>query len=513
MFRSFYLAGFECATGYNVQGQWIDQLAATQHDRQAEQDYARLAEADIHAVREGIRWPLVDHRGRHDFSSALAFVNAARLHHFDVIWDLFHYGYPDDLDPFSGEFVERFAAYCRAAAFFVRRHLPAGPWFFTPVNEPSYFSWAAGEAGLFAPHCKGRGFELKVNLARACLRGLAAIREACPEARIVNVDPICRVLPRTDSPDEERRARSFNEEVVFQFWDMVSGRLLPELGGRPDCLDVVGLNYYWTNQWELDRAGTPLAADDPRRVPLAQLVRQVWERYRTDVVVTETSALDAERAPWLRELSAMADQLLDDGVQLGGICLYPILGMPEWHAREQWTRMGLWDLEPEQQELQRRVCAPMLDALWEAQRQHEARRVGSRRTLSLPRTGDVPFVVAGTMVLQVARPQLGYELRLVRADQPYRLWVAATGVRAGSGIVRHVSTADSLPVLADVLRRLTPERIAREHGRSFSPSARDASDAWRRDLAWLLRDRARLERLAAGTQPEPVTPETAFGRY
>jgi hypothetical protein len=31
------------------------------------------------------------------------------------IWDLCHYGYPDDADPFAPDFAERFARYCRAA--------------------------------------------------------------------------------------------------------------------------------------------------------------------------------------------------------------------------------------------------------------------------------------------------------------------------------------------------------------------------------------------------------------
>ena len=39
MFRSFYLAGFECATGYNMHGEWIDQIAATEHDRHVDADY------------------------------------------------------------------------------------------------------------------------------------------------------------------------------------------------------------------------------------------------------------------------------------------------------------------------------------------------------------------------------------------------------------------------------------------------------------------------------------------
>jgi hypothetical protein len=368
LFRSFYLAGFECATGYNVHGEWIDQVAATEHDRHVDEDYARLESVGIHAVREGMRWPLIDRAGRYDFSTVQPFVAAARRHGFDVIWDLFHYGYPDGSDPFSRGFCERFATYCYAAARYVRERMP-GPYYFTPVNEPSFFFfWAGGEVGRFAPHARGRGFELKVALARACLRGVEAIREACPEARIVNVDPICRVVPGTTEPAAVEHARRFNEEWVFEFWDIMSGRMMPELGGDPARLDIVGLNYYWTNQWELGRESIPLDDDDPRRVPLADLVRTAWRRYGADVVITETSALGDACARWVHELSEMAEQLLDEGAPLGGICLYPILGMPEWHAQDQWTRMGLWDLEREQQALERKACKPMLEALQAAQR-------------------------------------------------------------------------------------------------------------------------------------------------
>lgn len=362
MFRSFYLAGFECATGYNLHGEWIDQIAATEHDRHVDADYARLTEVGIHAVREAIRWPLVDSDGRYDFSSAEPFVAAARRHELDVIWDLFHYGYPDDLDPFGDAFAERFADYCHAAARFVVARSD-GACFFTPINEPSYFAWAAGEAGRFAPHAQGRGFELKVALARAALAGIAAIRGACPWARIVNVDPICRVVPADGDPAQQEHARWFNEEAVFEFWDIVAGRSMPELGGSPQQLDIVGLNYYWTNQWQLGSESEPLSDGDPRRVPLAELVRAAWERYGTEVLITETSALGEARAPWVHELSAMATQLLGAGVPLTGICLYPILGMPEWHDREQWTRMGLWDLERDQHALMRVECRPMIEAL------------------------------------------------------------------------------------------------------------------------------------------------------
>ena len=376
MFRSFYLAGFECATGYNMHGEWIDQIAATEHDLHCDADYARLAEVGIHAVREAIRWPLVDRGGRYDFSSVEPFIAAARRHEFDVIWDLFHYGYPDDLDVFSEEFAVRFAAYCHAAAVFIRDHME-GVCYFTPINEPSFFAWAAGEVGRFAPHAQRRGAELKRALVRAVLRGIDAIRAACPAARIVNIDPICRVVPADGTPAACEHARRFNEEWVFEYWDMVSGRVAPEMGGGAQYLDILGLNYYWTNQWQVGLEGVPLAADDVRRVPLADLVRNAWRRYGCDVVITETSALGEARGPWIHELSLMAEQLLADGIPLAGICLYPILSMPEWHARDEWARLGLWDLEREQSVLERKACMPMLQALRHAQRRVRRQRNGS----------------------------------------------------------------------------------------------------------------------------------------
>src|SRR5215213_2830325 len=102
MFRSFFLAGFECATGYNCHGAWIDQVAATNHDLHVDEDYRRLREVGIFAAREAIRWPLVD-RGarRYDFSTVAPFLRASRENGVEVIWDLFHYGYPDGVDLFD----------------------------------------------------------------------------------------------------------------------------------------------------------------------------------------------------------------------------------------------------------------------------------------------------------------------------------------------------------------------------------------------------------------------------
>jgi beta-glucosidase/6-phospho-beta-glucosidase/beta-galactosidase len=366
MFESFFLAGFECATGHNVHGEWIDQVAATQHDRFADKDYRLIRDVGIRAAREAIRWPLVDRRGRHDFSSVVPMVESARRHGVEVIYDLFHYGYPSDVHPFDDDFVRRFADYCHSAARFVRGRSD-GPCYFTPVNEPSFFAWAGGEVGLFAPHATGRGPDLKFRLAEAAIAGIDAIWAACPDAQIVNVDAICRVVPPADAPDMEGAVAWFNEQVVFESLDMIGGRLYPELGGSPRHLGVVGVNYYWTNQWELGRDGAPLPDEDPRRAPLRDIIRNVWERYGVPVLISETSHVGEKRGPWLREVASEVEALLGEGVPLLGVCLYPILGMPEWHAQTEWTYMGLWDLEPDGDALVRTPHVPMLEALREAQ--------------------------------------------------------------------------------------------------------------------------------------------------
>src|SRR5947209_18133459 len=105
MFRSFFLAGFECATGYNVHNRWIDKIAETQHDRFVREDYARLSHCAIYAAREAVRWPLINPKvGKYDFSSLDLVLAAAHEQDIELIFDLFHYGYPNDVDLLSDEF-------------------------------------------------------------------------------------------------------------------------------------------------------------------------------------------------------------------------------------------------------------------------------------------------------------------------------------------------------------------------------------------------------------------------
>ncbi len=144
IFRSFWMAGFECSCHRRGDSRRLDVIAATGHDRFARQDYDRARRLGMETVRDGARWHLIERSpGRYDFSSLLPMVRAAREAGVQVIWDLCHYGWPDGLDVFRPEFVDRFADYAREVARLIAAETDDTPWY-CPVNEISFWSWAGG---------------------------------------------------------------------------------------------------------------------------------------------------------------------------------------------------------------------------------------------------------------------------------------------------------------------------------------------------------------------------------
>ena len=359
---SFFFGGFEGTAGW-IQGRWVDAITATRHDCHIDGDYALLARHGMACVRESIRWPLIEEVcGHYDFSSVLPFARGARRHGLDVLWDLFHFGYPRFTHPLDPAFPDIFSDYCRAAAIFLRDNSD-GPFLIAPVNEPSFYAFAAGTAARFAPYLDDAGWELKVALARAAISGVHAIRAVLPHCRVFSIDPLCRVVAPPDDHSRDEEIRDFNERLVFQSWDMLSGKLLPELGGSPDILDVVGINYYWTNQWEYGRPDAPLHPADPRHAPLHELVRTAWERYGRDLIISETSHWGEARAAWLSDLEREALHCLSDGLALRGICIYPAIGMFDWYDGNRYAPMGLWDLDTQSADLSRVPHSQALDCV------------------------------------------------------------------------------------------------------------------------------------------------------
>jgi hypothetical protein len=375
IFPTFFLSGFECSSF-----DWKDQgrrnvTAELRHDVHADEDYALLSPLGIAVAREGIPWPFVDKgNGEYDFGAIDPFIAAQRRHNILPIWDLCHYGYPSDVDPWSDDFVRRFAAYARAAARYVAEHAHHGPLCFTPINEPTFWGYMGGEWSWCAPFGKTADDRRRwtMQLAKADIAAVKAIRADFPDARFVHIDPLIWVVPPRDRPDWADEAHRESYEDAYIAWDVISGLKNPELGGSPEVIDILGFNNYSFGQMEYSGGGKPNAALEPgddRIRSVCELLVEAWAKYRRPCIVAETSGLFGGREQWLNDITCECLAAINQGVDLHGICLFPAVDMQDWHTGE-WLHMGIADIEElPDGSLMRKPFLPYVQALHRWQKQ------------------------------------------------------------------------------------------------------------------------------------------------
>ena len=328
LFRSFWMAGFECSSHRRKDGVRLDLLRATRHDRFALQDYRSLREIGFLSARDGIRWHKVEKiPGKFDFADWLPMVDAAQEAGIDVIWDIFHYGYPDFHDPRQDDFIKAYAAYAAAVA---EKHLShtGQPIRAVPLNEISFFTWAL-EVGYFPPEL-GNDHPIgwmKRRLVQSAVAAAAAMEDVCPGRRFFWAEPLIHVAPHDRSSAERRNAERMRQSQ-FEAYDMLLGLKAPELGGHPAMVDAIGLNFYPHNQWYYDGPTIPMGHHEYR--PMRDMLVEVWERYGKPIFISETGAEGTARPAWLHYVCDEVRAAMANGARIEAICLYPITDYPGW---------------------------------------------------------------------------------------------------------------------------------------------------------------------------------------
>ncbi|MFL6353162.1 MAG: hypothetical protein ACJ74Z_15125 [Bryobacteraceae bacterium] len=339
IFRSFIQAGFECSTHKLGTGRRLDLLASTQHDRLAREDYRRLHALGIRTVRVGARWHLIEqHPGRYNFDSLAIILDAAAETDTEVLLDLLHFGWPDHVDIFGPRFVSEFASFTWALTQFLKRRGERCN-VFAPVNEISFLSWAGGDKGAIHPCAIGRGSDLKHILIRAEIASSNVLLDELPTCRLISPEPVIHIVGNPAIEGDALEAEAYSR-AQFQAWDMLCGKLAPELGGAPHYLDVIGLNFYEQNEWVHN--SKILRRTDPRYRPFHQLIQDVWTRYRRPMFISETGTEDGRRAEWFNYVCDEVRTALKSGIPVQGICLYPILNHPGWD-NDRHCHNGLFD--------------------------------------------------------------------------------------------------------------------------------------------------------------------------
>jgi hypothetical protein len=365
LFQSFVQAGFECATHRNIHKKRIDVAASSRHLEFLRQDYERLLAIGIRTVREGVRWHVVEPApGVYNLASAESLYEAAACAGIEIVLDLMHFGWPDFIDIFSHDFVPAFRKMAARVARMLKRRGLERP-FIIPINEISFLSWAGGDAGAINPHASGRGPELKLQLARAAIGACEIFREELPGTRLLSAEPAIHIFGREDVPGDALDAERCRL-AMFEAWDMLLGRALPELGGRAEYIDVIGVNYYDRNQW-VHHGGTVWRGDRQYR-PFHSILQEVWHRYAKPLWISETGTENDERAPWLDYIAAETAIALRQGVPLEGICLYPIVNHPGWDDDRHCCN-GLYDYAEKRGH--REMHTPLAEAIARAQARFE----------------------------------------------------------------------------------------------------------------------------------------------
>jgi hypothetical protein len=371
-FQSFWWGGYECTDQLNAFGNRVDFLPLTGHLQLLEEDYTDLGQFNVKTVREGIRWAHIEKTPYHyDWSTVKTMLDAGQRHGIQQVWDMCHFGFPDDLTPLHPMFARRFAALCRAFVDFYRSERPEGVLIVTPINEVSFLSWAGGEVRATSPYGVRLGWEVKYALMRAYIEGVVALREADPGIRILTTEPLVNVVaPHNATPQQKREAKQ-HHEWQYQATDILAGRVSPELGGRPEFMDIIGFNYYYDNQWDVTthhRLGWNDPHPDSRWRNLRELLKEGHRRYNRPVALTETSHPGIDRPLWLKMIGRECAAAIQQGVPLLGACIYPMVDRPDWDFLDNWHHSGMWDatLRPDGPP-QRVLHEPSAEALLEAQ--------------------------------------------------------------------------------------------------------------------------------------------------
>jgi len=185
-----------------------------------------------------------------------------------------------------------------------------------------------------------------------------AVRAVAPDTRFVQIDPAINVIGSAANPGSLAGAAAYNESQ-FHGFDMMRGRYEPELGGDERYLDMIGLNYYFHNQWRYpNRRKIPPGHKDYK--PLRDILADYYARYNRPLFIAETGIEDDERPDWLSYVGDEVKAAVTNGVPVEGICIYPIVNHPGW-VDDRHCHNGLWDYIDENHE--REIYTPLADEI------------------------------------------------------------------------------------------------------------------------------------------------------
>lgn len=363
-------------------GRTLDEYELTQHYDRWRDDLDLFAQAGVSSVRYGIPWHRINPApGVWEFGWADGPLERLLQLGIQPVVDLVHYGLPPWIEQsyLAPDFGSLMAEYAARVAERYRGRIHV----YTPLNEPRVTAWYCGKLGRWPPFCRGwTGFvRVMLGVCRGIVQTAEALRQVDPEIVHAHVD--ATDLYTAASPELEAEARR-RQELVFLALDLVTGRigpghalhewLLAHGATNADLewfqahrieLDLVGINLYplfSEKRLVRTRSGLRIQMRYASADIIDRLADLYWERYQRPLFISETASEGsvAKRRAWLEDSVAATARVRSRGVPLVGYTWWPMFALVTWAYREgrkapdeYLKQMGLWDLRPSPQGLER----------------------------------------------------------------------------------------------------------------------------------------------------------------
>ena len=200
--------------------------------------------------------------------------------------------------------------------------------FYCPVNEISFHAWGGGDAACLNPYTRGRGFELKVQLARASIAAMHEILAVDPRARFVHCEPAINIAARPVQAASALRGRGRAAGAVPGFrHDRRAPLASTRRGGE-------AARYRRTQLLPRQPVAVRRSANRPPTIrstsPFATSLPRPMPATAARCFVAETGTEGDVRAAWFSMMVSEVEAARSAGVPVEGICLYPIIDHVGW---------------------------------------------------------------------------------------------------------------------------------------------------------------------------------------